>query len=62
MTDGKSYIIAEYFKKWEQDIQKAEILLTSDQFFLEGVLVLSCYIGALGRLRYPNEKKGLEIV
>ena len=57
MTDDKSYFIAEYFGKWELDVQRAENLLTSDQFFLEGLLVLSCYIGALGRLRYPNETK-----
>jgi hypothetical protein len=57
MTGDKSYFITEYFRKWEQDVQRAESLLASDDFFLEGLLVLSCYIGALGRLRYPNEKK-----
>jgi hypothetical protein len=55
MTDGKCDFIADYFGKWEQDVQRAETLLASDHFFLEGLLVLSCYIGALGRLRYPNE-------
>jgi len=57
MTGGKSYFIAEYFGKWEQDVKRAENLLASDDFFLEGLLVLSCYVGALGRLRYPNETK-----
>lgn len=25
------------------------------EFYLEGILVLNCYIGALSRLRYPTE-------
>ena len=55
MMEDKSYFITEYFKKWDQDIKRAESLLASDQFFLEGLLVLSCYVGALGKLRYPKE-------
>jgi len=57
MTGDKSYFIAKYFEKWEKDVKKAENLLVSDDFFLEGLLVLSCYIGALGRLRYPSETR-----
>lgn len=57
MTSDKTYFITVYFEKWEQDIARAETLLASDQYFLEGLLVLSCYIGALARLRYPNETK-----
>jgi hypothetical protein len=56
MTNGKTEFIAAYFDKWTNDVERAETLAGSDEYFLEGLLVLSCYIGALGRLRYPQEE------
>ncbi|MFZ5774437.1 MAG: hypothetical protein ACOY3Z_03015 [Thermodesulfobacteriota bacterium] len=50
-------LITEYFKQWCRDVARAEALLTSNEYFLEGVLVLSCYIGALARARFPQETK-----
>jgi hypothetical protein len=49
--------IDEYFKKWDENLKRARSLLSRQEFFLEGILVLSCYIGALSRLRYRNEDK-----
>lgn len=49
-------LIAEYFKVWKQDLSKAEKLLNQDEYYLEAILVLSCYIGALASLRYPQLK------
>jgi hypothetical protein len=54
MSDDKSFFIEQYFKQWNKDVNRAEALLKSEEYFLEGLLVLSCYIGALARLRYPN--------
>lgn len=33
------------------------MLLADSKYYLEAILVLSCYIGALGSLRYPGEKE-----
>ena len=41
------YLIEEYFKVWEKDLIKAKYLLTQNEYYLEAILVLSCYIGAL---------------
>lgn len=46
-----------YFDKWSSDIDRAVTLIKSDEYSTEGILVLSCYIGALARLRYPSETK-----
>ncbi len=48
--------IKPYFRKWEHDIKRAESLLRGDEYFLEGFIVIACYIGALGSLRYPSVK------
>ena len=47
------YLIEEYFKVWEKDLIKAKYLLTQNEYYLEAILLLSCYIGALASLRYP---------
>ncbi|MFH0812458.1 MAG: hypothetical protein V2A69_06420 [Pseudomonadota bacterium] len=60
MIEDHQDLITGYFKQWQQDIERAESLITSDQFFLEGLLVLCCYVGALGRLRYPKETRDLK--
>lgn len=49
-------LIAEYFKVLKQDLSKAEKLLNQDEYYLEAILILSCYIGALASLRYPQLK------
>ncbi len=53
---SKFELIAPYFEKWESDVQRAEGLLNSDDYCLEGLIVIVCYIGALGALRYQNTK------
>lgn len=49
--------IDEYFKEWDETLKRAKNLLEQQKYYLEGILVLSCYIGALSRLRYPTEDK-----
>lgn len=54
---NKLHLITEYFEQWGEDVARAEALLASDDYPLEGLLVLSCYIGAFARMRYPLETK-----
>ena len=51
-------VIDEYFKRWLHDIDKAAELLDTPRFFLEGVLVLSCYLGAFAAMRFPALRDG----
>ena len=44
--------IDEYFKRWGKDINKASELFTNNHYYLEGLLILSCYIGAFAAIRY----------
>ncbi len=53
---AKLNCITDYFEKWENDVKRAEFLMNSEDYFLEGLIVIVCYIGALGALRYPNSK------
>lgn len=46
--------IRDYFEGWQENLVRAKSLLSDPNYFLEAILVLSCYIGALGSLRYPN--------
>lgn len=57
MNKDKLDFIMPYFDKWSSDIERAETLIKSEQYFTEGILTLSCYIGALARLRYPKKMK-----
>lgn len=57
MNEAKLHFLTEYFRQWGRDVARAEALLTSEEYFLEGLLVLSCYIGALARARFPQETK-----
>ncbi|RFC41027.1 MAG: hypothetical protein DID89_2727546288 [Candidatus Nitrotoga sp. CP45] len=57
MSNPKLELITEFFKQWGKDITRAENLFNTDDYFFEGLLVLSCYIGALARHRYPQETK-----
>lgn len=54
VVSNKLELITKYFEKWEKDIQRAESLLNSEDFSLEGLIVIVCYIGALGALRYQD--------
>ena len=40
------------------DLARAKLLLGDPKYYLEAILVLSCYMGALGSLRYPDAKDG----
>lgn len=54
MSDAeKNFFIKAYFEKWDRDVQRTAELLASGRFFLEGILTLSCYLGALATLRFP---------
>ncbi|MBU1275139.1 MAG: hypothetical protein KJ720_07160 [Proteobacteria bacterium] len=53
MNDKKFFIEA-YFEEWDTDLKQACNLLSKPQYLREGVLLLSCYIGAFGRLRFPD--------
>ena len=49
-------VIRDYFEGWQEDLARAKLLLDDRTYYCEGILVLSCHIGALGSLRYPTEK------
>lgn len=57
MSD-KIFFIDEYFKQWEYHLKKASELLENDRYQLEGMLVLSCLLGAFASSRFPNLKDG----
>ena len=57
MSD-KIFLIDEYFKRWEKDLNKASDLLSDSKYYLEGILVLSCYLGAFASSRYPSLHDG----
>jgi hypothetical protein len=59
MSD-KIFFIDEYFKQWEKNIEKAEELLENHnrRYHLEGILVLSCYLGAFAASRFPTLRDG----
>ena len=43
MSD-KIFFIDEYFKRLEKDLNKAAELLSDPKYYLEGILVLSCFL------------------
>ena len=53
----RSYIDA-YFNRWNRDVARTKELLDGKRHYLEGFLALSCYVGALGSIRYPRSKDG----
>jgi hypothetical protein len=57
MSD-KKFFIKSYFEDWKQDLSKTKKLLNQNEYYLEAILILSCYIGALASLRYPDDKDG----
>ena len=52
----KADVIRDYFEGWQEDLARAKSLLDDPKYCREGILVLSCHIGALGSLRYPGEQ------
>lgn len=55
---SKEFFIDEYFKRWERDVAKAAELLENRRYHLEGILVLSCYLGAFAAMRFPSLRDG----
>lgn len=53
----KCETIKAYFERWQEDLARVKRLMADSKYYLEAILVLSCYIGALGSLRYPGEKE-----
>ena len=52
----KADVIRDYFEGWQEDLTRTRSLLGDPKYYREAILVLSCYIGALGSLRYPGEQ------
>jgi hypothetical protein len=55
---SKRFYIDEYFKGWNRDVARTKELINGKRHYLEGVLALSCYLGALGAMRYPTLRDG----
>jgi hypothetical protein len=53
-SNTKATWIKTYFDIWREDVSRVEILLKSPNYFIEAVLVLACYIGALASARFPG--------
>lgn len=54
----KKDIIDAYFENWEKPLDRAVSLIKGKNFYFEGILVLTCYIGAFAAMRYPKLKDG----
>lgn len=52
--DDKKLFIELYFKDWKESFNKVKTLLKQKDYYLEAILLLSCYIGAFASLRYPT--------
>ncbi|MCZ6733298.1 MAG: hypothetical protein O7B27_12260 [Gammaproteobacteria bacterium] len=57
----KKQMVGAYFAAWRQDLGKAKELLGKPEYRLTAILVLSCYIAALARLRYPDTDSEREV-
>ncbi len=53
-SDANTDWIKTYFDGWREDILRVRKLLNSPEYFLEAILVLVCYIGALAVARFPG--------
>jgi len=54
--DDKKLFIEPYFKDWKESFSKVKTLLKQEDYYLEAILLLSCYIGAFAALRYPTNQ------
>ena len=52
--EDKKFLMKPYFKEWNDSLRRAKLLLEKEDYYLEAVLILSCYIGAFSSLRYPT--------
>ncbi len=52
----KNQFIELYFKDLKESLNKCKTLLSQKEYYLEAILLLSCYIGAFSSLRYANIK------
>src|SRR3990172_5220073 len=57
MSD-KVFFIDAYVKRGDRDVTKAAELLVNQRYYLEGILVLSCYLGAFATMRFPALRDG----
>lgn len=57
MSDKQDFING-YFESWDERLDRAVKLIDSQYYYEEGLLVLSCYIGAFAAMRYPGIKDG----
>ncbi|MEK6802682.1 MAG: hypothetical protein AABZ34_08440 [Nitrospirota bacterium] len=48
--------IRDYFEGWQENLARVKSLMAVSEYYLEAWLVLSCYIGAFGSLRYSSLK------
>ncbi len=55
MSD-KKLLIEFYFEDLKESLLKCKTLLEQKDYYLEGILLISCYIGAFSSLRYPTIK------
>lgn len=46
--------IRDYFEGWQENLARAKSLLEVPEYYREAWLVLCCYVGAFGSLRYPS--------
>ena len=51
---SKADFVKDYFAEWDNDLNRANTLLSEQRYYLEAWLVLSCHIGALASLRFPT--------
>jgi hypothetical protein len=52
-SGSKENFIKAYFEEWNSDLSWVEGLLSDGTHYLGVILILSCYVGCLGLLRYP---------
>lgn len=50
-------VIGDYFEGWQENLARVKSLLGDPKYYLEAILVLSCYVDALASLRYPDEER-----
>ncbi len=55
----KGFFIKAYFNQWTRDVASVKRLMDDPRYYREGILVLSCYIGAFASLRYPRLSDGI---
>lgn len=52
--DDKKLFIELYFKDWKESFSKVKTLLKQNDYYLEAILLLSCYIDAFAALHYST--------